>query len=201
MPLACYQLTITNAAGDIVPGALVEVRDEDTDALVTLKPNRDGSGTLGNPFAADAEGFARFFTAANTVRIRVTAAGMDRTHRYVVLLENEFTAVKLPVYQLATPSAGTTHDYAPSGFTGATTVLDLEPGAGDCEIGGLVGMTDGQDLVIRNAHASNKVKLLREAGGSTAANRFSLPYDLTLMPGGSVRGIYVAALERLVLCP
>ncbi len=200
MALACWQLTITDDAGNVVPGASVRVVASPAGALATLKPNRDGSGTLGNPFTADADGFARFFVAQGTYDIRVTFAGNQRDHLYVTLFEDTSLAFKAPVYQLATPNSGLTEDYAPSGFTSSTTFLDLSPGAGNAQIGGLVGMADGQRVIIRNAHASNTVELMKESAGTTADARFALPYDLTLSPGAAVQCEYSGAIARIVVC-
>lgn len=203
MALACWQLTITDDEGRPVSGASVRVTQANglgTGALATLKPARDGSGTLGNPCNADSEGFARFFVAQGVYDIRVSFAGSQRDHLYVALFEDTSLAYKPPVYQLATPNAGLTEDYAPPGFDLSTTFLDLVPGAGNAQIGGLAGMADGQRLLIRNSHASNTAELMKESAGTTAANRFSLPYDLTLSPGAAVQCEYIGAISRIVVC-
>lgn len=199
MSLAVHQFTITDAAGNIVPGASVRVTDAETGSLATLKPNRDGSGSLGNPFSADTEGFAKFYVAQGRYNVRVTFAGNQRDHVNLCLFADTSLNYSAPVYQLATPNPGTTDNYAPAGFDSATTFLDLVPGGGDASIGGLVGMVDGQRLQIRNGHGSNNVVLLKESAGSTAANRFSLPFDITLLPGDSRTGTYIGSLSRLVL--
>lgn len=91
MVMAIWQATIVDGAGNVLPGAHIEVRTEAAGgALAPLKPNRDGSGTLGNPFDADAEGFAQFFAAAGFYKIRVYtgasgAPTFERIWRYVPL--------------------------------------------------------------------------------------------------------------------
>lgn len=199
MSLAVWQLTVTDEAGNAKGGASVRVTLAGSPTLATLKPNRDGSGSLGNPFTADPDGFARFYVAQGRYDVRVTFAGFQRDHVDLCLFADTSLNYSLPVYQAATPDPGTTEDYAPPGMTSATTFLDLVPGGGAASIGGLTGMVDGQRLTIRNAHASNNVVLLKESAGSTAANRFSLPFDLTLLPGDSRTGIYIGSLLRLVL--
>src|SRR5690242_11806165 len=108
MSLAVWQATITDAEGNAVPGASIRVTDADTDSLVILKPARDGSGTLANPFPADDDGFAQFYVAAGRYDIRVTHAGDVRTWADVVLLADAATEATAPGYLLDTPAAGTT---------------------------------------------------------------------------------------------
>jgi hypothetical protein len=202
--LAVWQSVITDDAGNIKPGAAVRVTLAGLSTLATLKPNRDGSGSLGNPFTADADGFARFYVAQGRYDIRVTFAGAQRDHVNVCLFADTSLNFTAPVYQLVTPAAGSTNNYSPAGFTSSVTVLDVDLGAGDATLTGLVptdGWANGQDVIIRNKHASNSLTLVAESASSTAANRFALPFDLTLTPGGSVRGKYISTIARLLLCP
>jgi hypothetical protein len=76
MTLAVFQATVTDAQGNIQGGALVSVRDADTNILVTLKPNRDGSGSLGNPFETDGQGFARCYAPEGRYNIAATVGGI-----------------------------------------------------------------------------------------------------------------------------
>lgn len=85
MPLARWQATITDDAGNVVPAASVEVRDEATGLLALLKPNRDGSGALGNPFNADAQGFAAFYVVGGAYKIIATSGAFSREWRYVAI--------------------------------------------------------------------------------------------------------------------
>lgn len=73
-----WQSTITDAAGNVVPGAGVEVRNANTNSLVPLFSNRAGSAGLTNPFQADSNGFARFYAAAGVYRIRAFQGGLER---------------------------------------------------------------------------------------------------------------------------
>lgn len=76
MTLAVFQATVTDAQGNIQGGALVSVRDADTNLLVTLKPNRDGSGSMGNPFETDGQGFARCYAPEGRYNIAATVGGI-----------------------------------------------------------------------------------------------------------------------------
>jgi hypothetical protein len=202
--LAVWQSAIVDAAGNIKPGAQVRVTEAGTSTLATLKPNRDGSGSLGNPFAADSEGFAKFYVAQGRYDIRVTFSGYSRTLVDVCLFEDTTLTGSVPVYQLVTPAAGSANNYSPAGFTSDTTFLDLVPGAGNASLTGMMptnGWRDGQRFKMRNGHASNTVTLVAESASSTAANRFSLGYDLTLSPGVTVEAEYISAISRIVVCP
>lgn len=73
-----WQATITDDEGNAVPGAGVEVRNANTNALVTLYSNRLGTVGLANPFTADSSGFARFYVPAGVYRIRAFQGGLQR---------------------------------------------------------------------------------------------------------------------------
>ncbi|NPU63392.1 hypothetical protein HL667_00080 [Bradyrhizobium sp. 83012] len=70
--LARHQFTVLDAAGNIVPSAHVEVRKEvPGQPLAALYADRLGATPLGNPFDADAEGFAFFHVEGGAFQIRV----------------------------------------------------------------------------------------------------------------------------------
>jgi lysophospholipase L1-like esterase len=60
-------------AGNVLPGATITVRLQSSGALAIIKPNKDLSGTLGNPFTADANGKIVFYASAGLYRIAVTS--------------------------------------------------------------------------------------------------------------------------------
>lgn len=69
-----WQKTITDAEGNIVNGADVEVRDSLTNNLATLYQDRDGLIPISNPFNAGAGGVARFYTARGFYNVTATFA-------------------------------------------------------------------------------------------------------------------------------
>src|SRR5687768_3689254 len=74
MALARWRGVIATAAGDVVPGASVEVRREDNlPALALLKANRAGTSPLDNPLTADERGRVSFFALGGGYRIKATA--------------------------------------------------------------------------------------------------------------------------------
>lgn len=86
MTLAIHQFTVTDAAGNVLPGASVEVRREVSGApLASLFADREGVTSSGNPFFADADGFAAFHVAGGAYRITVTKGTFFRVLRYVAI--------------------------------------------------------------------------------------------------------------------
>lgn len=83
MALARWQRTITTGGGIIVPGASVEVRRESDNVLATLFSDRAGTVVIGNPFAADSEGFAAFHVIGGVYKITATFGSSTRVWRYV----------------------------------------------------------------------------------------------------------------------
>ena len=84
MPLARYDLTATDSAGNVISGATVEVRSEiPGQPLAPLKSDR--AGTLGeaNPLTTDANGAAGFYITGGFYKITVTAGAEVKTKRYV----------------------------------------------------------------------------------------------------------------------
>ncbi|WP_441280500.1 hypothetical protein [Tardiphaga sp. 862_B3_N1_1] len=72
MTLARHQFSVQDAAGNVVPGAHVEVRREISgQPLAAVYSDRDGAIPLGNPFDADATGFAFFYVSGGSYQIRV----------------------------------------------------------------------------------------------------------------------------------
>lgn len=75
------QLPITDDAGNLMTGATVEVRDEESGALASLKSNRDGNSTKTNPFTAS-DGYADFYVTGGAYKITATLGGETVTLRY-----------------------------------------------------------------------------------------------------------------------
>ena len=116
MALARWQATIVDGAGNVQPGASIEVRSEVGGApLVTLYSDRAGTTLLGNPVGADADGFAAFHVAGGAYRITATKGGFSREWRYVPI-------------GLAGESDGATSGVA---FSFDAGVTDADPGTGE----------------------------------------------------------------------
>lgn len=87
MPLARWQATIVDDAGNVIPSPFVEVRRESAGAsLAILYSDRDGANPLGNPFqVATADGFAFFHVIGGAYKVRVYSGAFEKIHRYVAI--------------------------------------------------------------------------------------------------------------------
>lgn len=72
MTLYRWQASITDEAGNVMPGATVTVRDEVSGLLPALYSDKAGLTSLGNPFSADANGEAAFYVVAGFYEITAT---------------------------------------------------------------------------------------------------------------------------------
>lgn len=79
MALARWQRTIVDQAGNILPGATVEVRLESTGNLAAIKTTRAGTVGKDNPFVADADGYAYFYAAGGNYEITATSGVVSIT--------------------------------------------------------------------------------------------------------------------------
>lgn len=91
MTMARHNLVVQDEDGNIIDGASVEVRHETVgQPLATLKPNRDGSGTLSNSFVASNGADVGFHVAGGVYQVRVYtgptgAPTFERIWRYVAI--------------------------------------------------------------------------------------------------------------------
>lgn len=114
MALARWQATITDEAGNVIPGAEIEVHRETAGLpLVQLYSDRDGNVAIGNPFNADAEGFAFFHVLGGEFKIIARSDGDERIWRYV------------PVGLAAGSDAGGGDDSVQSVISASDTIEDL----------------------------------------------------------------------------
>ena len=83
---ARWQATIVDDAGNVIPAASIEVRREiGGQPLAPLYSDRLGATPIGNPFDADADGFAAFHVAGGAYQIVATSGVFSRTWRYVAI--------------------------------------------------------------------------------------------------------------------
>jgi hypothetical protein len=83
MALAAWQSTVVDESGDVQANAQIEVRAESSGGLAALYSDRDGLVSIGNPITAGDDGFVRFYTAGNALRIVATKGAFSRTWRHV----------------------------------------------------------------------------------------------------------------------
>lgn len=86
MVLARHQFTVTDDEGNALPGATVTVRSELAgNPIAALYSNRAGNIAIGNPFTADADGFAAFHVLGGAYWIEVTSGAFSKSWRYVAI--------------------------------------------------------------------------------------------------------------------
>jgi hypothetical protein len=82
--LARWERKIVDDAGNVLPGATVEVRREvPGQPLEPLFSDRDGVTPIGNPFTADEDGRAAFHCLGGAFQIAVTKDAFSDVRRYV----------------------------------------------------------------------------------------------------------------------
>lgn len=165
MTMARHNLVVQDGAGNIINGASVEVRAETVGTpLATLKPNRDGSGTLANPFTASDGADAGFYVAGGAYKVRVYtgpsgAPTFERIWRYVpigLLGESDSVSIDtLSIHGADVASASTINLEAATGdlrdLTGTTTVTAITLSEGHertVRTTGALILTHGASLVL-----------------------------------------------------
>lgn len=135
MALSRYQFTVTDAAGNVQPAAAVTVRLEATGAFVQLYSDNAGATPIGNPFNADANGFAFFYVPAGIYRIDAVLGGFSATWRDVEIgsgnrYDIPFSATghfgadeQLPAFSVVVPLT------LPAGLPGSAAFCDVAPTA------------------------------------------------------------------------
>jgi len=85
MALLRWQRTIVDEAGNVIPNADIEVRNEGAGTLASLFTDRDGTTPAGNPITADGDGYAFFYVDVGRYLISATDGLLTREWRDVVL--------------------------------------------------------------------------------------------------------------------
>ena len=81
--LARFQRTIVNATGDFVASPTVTVRDQATNALVSIFSDRDGASALSNPFTGTTQGLAAFHVEGGSYKITATSGAFTAEWTWV----------------------------------------------------------------------------------------------------------------------
>lgn len=138
--MACYQFTVVDEAGNVRPSASVRV-DIEGGGLATLYSDRSAATPIGNPFTADAQGFAQFFLSGGAYKITATYGGASRVWRYVPISR---AAEMLPATDGYIPFANDNGLTTDSNFTWDNTNKQLLLGRGTASLPafGFVGDAD-----------------------------------------------------------
>ena len=95
--LARFQRTIVDDTGAIIASPTIEVRDQVSNALVSLFSDRAGASAISNPFTGTAEGLAAFHVAGGAYKITATSGAFSEIWTWVGIgtaSEYDFTAVQ-----------------------------------------------------------------------------------------------------------
>lgn len=97
MTIGRYDLVATDAAGNVLSGATVEVRAETPGTpLAALKSDRDGLVAETNPITTDANGKAGFYVVGGAYKITVTSGALTEIRRYVPIgMAREYDTIDL----------------------------------------------------------------------------------------------------------
>ena len=87
MAAPLFQRTIVDGAGNVIPGASVEVRIEATDELAAIYTDRALTTVKANPTTTDANGFVEFFVAKGEYRVRAVSGEQEIVWRYVQMID------------------------------------------------------------------------------------------------------------------
>lgn len=186
MTLARWQATVTDDEGNVLPAATVEVRREVSGApLAALFSDRDGLTGMGNPFAADLEGFAAFHVAGGAYRITATSGAFSRVWRYVAVGLGAETDGVVPGVPFLfdsgvndeDPGAGdfrfdnSTPSLATQIFISTTSALSVDVSAWLASLDDGGNAADRGTLVLQNVDGSGAV-IARVTGSLTIASGY-----------------------------
>lgn len=114
--LARWQRPITDGAGNIMPGASVEVRNEEGGGLAAIFTDRAGLMPRVNPFTVGSDGLAAFHAAGGAYKVTATLGSNTQTYRYEAIgtaseadidtyVQTSGATFEGPVYLDAAPAA------------------------------------------------------------------------------------------------
>jgi hypothetical protein len=81
--LARFQRTIVDTTGAIIASPTIEVRDQVTNALVSIYSDRAGASAISNPFTGTSGGLAAFHVAGGAYKITATSGAFSITWDWV----------------------------------------------------------------------------------------------------------------------
>lgn len=97
MALARFQRTIVDASGNVVASPTIAVRDQVTNALISLYSDRAGATSISNPFTGTSAGLAAFHAAGGAYKITATSGAFSISWDWVGIgtaQEYDFTDIE-----------------------------------------------------------------------------------------------------------
>lgn len=83
MALARFQRTVVDTSGNVVASPTITVRDQVTNALISIYSDRDGLTAISNPFTGTSGGLAAFHSAGGAYKITATSGAFSITWDWV----------------------------------------------------------------------------------------------------------------------
>lgn len=177
MALSAWQATIVNESGDVIPSASIEVVDESTGLTATIYANA-GGGSLGNPFSAGTNGFARFYADAGSYTITASDAGsgfsesfnnvrLGNAQGYDVGTGADQVPLNSNLGTAATKNTGTASGQVPTADD-LGVVAETNYHSGNLNVVDFGGVADGDDLIIGYANSSTSARFYAPIFSNTA---------------------------------
>ena len=145
--LARFQRYIVDDTGDIVASPTIEVRDQVTNALVSIYSDRAGASALSNPFTGTSSGLAAFHVAGGSYKVTATSGAFSAIWEWVGIgttQEYDFTDIQ---------------DYIDTTIAFATIGLRIDNGASVIQTG-----VSGNLVVPFNCEIQSYTLLANESG-------------------------------------
>lgn len=95
--LARFQRTVVDDTGAVIASPTIEVRDQVTNALVSLYSDRAGASAISNPFTGTSGGLAAFHVAGGAYKITATSGAFTAEWTWVgvgTASEYDFTDIQ-----------------------------------------------------------------------------------------------------------
>jgi hypothetical protein len=95
--LARFQRTVVDETGAVIASPTIEVREQVTNALVSLYSDRDGASAISNPFTGTSGGLAAFHVAGGAYKITATSGAFTAEWTWVgvgTASEYDFTDIQ-----------------------------------------------------------------------------------------------------------
>lgn len=174
-----YQLHIQDSDGTVIEGAELEVRDQDSNSLVTIWDNRATTTTKTNPTTSNANGYAYFYRTGGRYKITVTSGAFSQTFQDVPLGNSQ-------EYDVGT-SAGTLvlyENFASVAFDGLYSSLTGTP-----TLGTMAALDSGTGGSNFRTNTQNDARFLQVANNLNDVTASSARANLDLSNIYSLEGV------------
>lgn len=159
--------------------------------VIAGNPNGALAGSAGTPGASNA---STAWDITNNLFYVCSVSGDASTAVWTQVATNQSGQIAQTGVITPTTIAADTDDWAPTGI-GSVSTIRAEASAAYW-LGGLVAQPAGTLMTIVNKGATYPITLRREKSTSTAANRFALPHDIEIAPGGAITLKYDGTSSR-----